>query len=224
MKFLLLTPYTGGNLGDAAIQEAVIANIRKRIPDAQIVLVTLSPEDTTRLHGMRSFPIDIRTFGPGFPADEDAATPSEPVGHARQKRPLTLTRVGNALRARAAFHLRTRRPGTHRLSADALAGSRNNCIQVRYHSRTALSHRTGPDDEYPRSGHAKPVRCRCSRIQRRYAPDTRPWVSIIAPTEYKGALTSSSKRFVPAAHFAGSTTVRLRAGVVRHFRWKLRKR
>jgi polysaccharide pyruvyl transferase WcaK-like protein len=56
-KIALLTPYGGKNLGDAAIQEAVIANIRKRYPSAHIYLITLWPENTTKLHGVSSFPI-----------------------------------------------------------------------------------------------------------------------------------------------------------------------
>jgi polysaccharide pyruvyl transferase WcaK-like protein len=48
----LLTPYTGDNLGDGAIQEAVIHNIRARWPDARIVGLTLSPEYTAKLHGV----------------------------------------------------------------------------------------------------------------------------------------------------------------------------
>jgi polysaccharide pyruvyl transferase WcaK-like protein len=51
-KIGLLTPYTGGNLGDGAIQEAVIANIRARYPCARIHGFTLNPEATTKLHGI----------------------------------------------------------------------------------------------------------------------------------------------------------------------------
>jgi polysaccharide pyruvyl transferase WcaK-like protein len=57
LKIALLTPYTGGNLGDAAIQDAVIENIRKRYPDAVICMITLRPDLTTKLHGVPSFPI-----------------------------------------------------------------------------------------------------------------------------------------------------------------------
>jgi polysaccharide pyruvyl transferase WcaK-like protein len=53
----LLTPYTGSNLGDGAIQEAVIYNTRQRFPDAEILLFTTDPTQTTRLHGLPSFPI-----------------------------------------------------------------------------------------------------------------------------------------------------------------------
>lgn len=59
MKIVLLTPYWGGNLGDAAIQEAAINNIRRRHPDAEICLVTLNPETTCKLHNLSSFPITL---------------------------------------------------------------------------------------------------------------------------------------------------------------------
>ncbi|MDQ3562967.1 MAG: polysaccharide pyruvyl transferase family protein [Pseudomonadota bacterium] len=68
MKIALLTPYTGGNLGDAAIQEAVISNIRRRHPNADICLITLCPEVTAKLHGVPSFPITsfaLKNYSPG---------------------------------------------------------------------------------------------------------------------------------------------------------------
>lgn len=65
-KIALMTPYTGGNLGDAAIQESAIHGIRRRRPDADIMMISLSPATTSRLHGVRSFPIGISTFPPGF--------------------------------------------------------------------------------------------------------------------------------------------------------------
>jgi polysaccharide pyruvyl transferase WcaK-like protein len=57
LRIALLSPYTGGNLGDAAIQEAVIDNIRKRYQNVVIYMITLCPELTTKLHGVPSFPI-----------------------------------------------------------------------------------------------------------------------------------------------------------------------
>ena len=56
-RILLLTPYTGGNLGDGAIQDAVVHNFRKRLSDPMIRMVTLSPRVTSELHGLPSFPI-----------------------------------------------------------------------------------------------------------------------------------------------------------------------
>jgi polysaccharide pyruvyl transferase WcaK-like protein len=47
-----------GNLGDAAIQEAVIANIRKRIPNVRIVAFSLVPADTVARHGIDCYPIN----------------------------------------------------------------------------------------------------------------------------------------------------------------------
>jgi polysaccharide pyruvyl transferase WcaK-like protein len=56
-RILLLTPYTGSNFGDGAIQDAVIDNLRRRLTRPQIRLVTLCPERTSRLHGLPSFSI-----------------------------------------------------------------------------------------------------------------------------------------------------------------------
>jgi polysaccharide pyruvyl transferase WcaK-like protein len=53
----LLTPYTGGNLGDRAIQAAVIHHIRKRYPDVRLYGLTLAPEVTEALHGIPCYPL-----------------------------------------------------------------------------------------------------------------------------------------------------------------------
>ncbi len=61
------------NLGDAAIQEAIIANIRRRIAGAAIVGFSLNPGDTEARHGIPSYPItwsypgrfDSKAQGPG---------------------------------------------------------------------------------------------------------------------------------------------------------------
>ena len=70
-KIALFTPYTGGNLGDAAIQEAVITNIKRRHPGADIYLITLCPEVTAKVHGIPSLPIAswaITGYSPGLSA------------------------------------------------------------------------------------------------------------------------------------------------------------
>ena len=46
-----------GNLGDAAIQEAVIANIHKRLPNARLVGFSYVPDDTAKRHGIPCYPI-----------------------------------------------------------------------------------------------------------------------------------------------------------------------
>lgn len=46
-----------GNLGDAAIEEAVIANIKKRVPNASFIGFSLVLDDTAHRHGIPSYPI-----------------------------------------------------------------------------------------------------------------------------------------------------------------------
>ena len=53
----LLTPYTGGNLGDAAIQDAMIANLRRRMPSAQFLGITLNCDNFLKQHGVGAFPL-----------------------------------------------------------------------------------------------------------------------------------------------------------------------
>lgn len=53
----LLTPYDGGNLGDGAIQDAVIANIRARFREVHIYGFTLHPDETERRHNIPCFPL-----------------------------------------------------------------------------------------------------------------------------------------------------------------------
>jgi polysaccharide pyruvyl transferase WcaK-like protein len=68
-----------GNLGDAAIQESVIANIKKRVPDVAFVGFSLMPADTMKRHGIPSHP--IRWWYPqcGRRGDDAARTMSLPV-------------------------------------------------------------------------------------------------------------------------------------------------
>lgn len=53
----LLGPYGTGNLGDAAIQEAVIQNIKEHYPSAHIYGISENPIDTAQRHHIQSFPI-----------------------------------------------------------------------------------------------------------------------------------------------------------------------
>ena len=56
-KIGLLDAMGYGNLGDAAIQDSVIANIKKRLPNAQIIGFSFVPEDTVKRHGIPCYPI-----------------------------------------------------------------------------------------------------------------------------------------------------------------------
>jgi polysaccharide pyruvyl transferase WcaK-like protein len=56
-RIALLAPYDGGNLGDSAIQEALIANLRCHDPEIELCGVTLDPERTSQRHGIQCFPV-----------------------------------------------------------------------------------------------------------------------------------------------------------------------
>jgi polysaccharide pyruvyl transferase WcaK-like protein len=56
-RIALLTPYLGGNLGDAAIQDAIIANIRLRLPGAQFSGISLNCDNFLERHGVGAFPL-----------------------------------------------------------------------------------------------------------------------------------------------------------------------
>lgn len=56
-RIALLTPYDGGNLGDAAIQDAMIENIRLRLPRVRLTGISLSCENFLKRHGDDAFPL-----------------------------------------------------------------------------------------------------------------------------------------------------------------------
>lgn len=64
-RIALLTPYSGRNLGDAAIQETITDAILQLRPDAEILMLTADPDNTQLLHGIPSFPM-TGIFIPGY--------------------------------------------------------------------------------------------------------------------------------------------------------------
>jgi polysaccharide pyruvyl transferase WcaK-like protein len=58
-RIALLTPYNGGNLGDAAIQDALIANLRLRLPGVQFSGISLNNRKFVEQHGSASFPLCV---------------------------------------------------------------------------------------------------------------------------------------------------------------------
>lgn len=53
----LIATYSGGNLGDGAIQQAMLDNLIRRDPSAEVCGLTLCPADTKKRHGIPAFPI-----------------------------------------------------------------------------------------------------------------------------------------------------------------------
>ena len=65
-RIALLTPYAGPNLGDASIQDAMVANIRLRLLDARFSGVTLNCDNFLDRHGAGAFPLtgaSVRFYG-----------------------------------------------------------------------------------------------------------------------------------------------------------------
>jgi len=69
-KIGLLNHMGAGNLGDDATQDAVMQNVRRRWPDAEIVIFSMNPADTSSRHGVPSYPIRIEF---GYLADRKAS-------------------------------------------------------------------------------------------------------------------------------------------------------
>jgi polysaccharide pyruvyl transferase WcaK-like protein len=91
------------NLGDEAIIVALLENIRRRRPDAELCAFSDNPEDTRCRHGVPAFPIDRTTFVPGVsdvpPAEGHAAGSLDGGGlKARLKEIGPLVRVVRAAR------------------------------------------------------------------------------------------------------------------------------
>lgn len=81
-RIALLTPYTGGNLGDAAIQDAVVANLRRQLPSARFSGITLNSRNFLEQHGSDAFPlvgVGIPFFGMDEPWTPNADDPTRPL-------------------------------------------------------------------------------------------------------------------------------------------------
>jgi len=63
--------YGNRNLGDESIIEAVIANLRKRLPEAELVCLSIDPTDSRDRHQLEAFPIRYR---PDYPEAEPSGT------------------------------------------------------------------------------------------------------------------------------------------------------
>jgi polysaccharide pyruvyl transferase WcaK-like protein len=70
-KIAVLHHLGAGNLGDEAALQAVIQNILKRQPDAEVTALTMNPGDTTARHGIPALPIRSHTWGKGYETRAD---------------------------------------------------------------------------------------------------------------------------------------------------------
>jgi len=84
-----LLHHTGcGNLGDDAIIDAVVDNVRRRWENAEIVVFSMNPDDTLKRHGIQSFP--VRRYE--WESSAGSLTKDQPI-HSRFVNWLTTTRT-----------------------------------------------------------------------------------------------------------------------------------
>src|SRR3974390_335741 len=74
-RIALLHHTGGGNLGDDAIVESIIGNIRQRWPEVTITAISMNPEDTERRHGIASYPMRRHTWPRGYKPAVQARDP-----------------------------------------------------------------------------------------------------------------------------------------------------
>ncbi|HTF67739.1 MAG TPA: polysaccharide pyruvyl transferase family protein [Edaphobacter sp.] len=67
-KIGLLNHVGGGNLGDDATLDAVAGNIKRRWPNAEIVALSMNPDDTERRHGIKSYDVRRNRWAIGYKA------------------------------------------------------------------------------------------------------------------------------------------------------------
>jgi polysaccharide pyruvyl transferase WcaK-like protein len=67
--------FHGRNLGDELVVAVIIDAIRRRLPDAQVITVSMSPEDAQRRHGLPALPINTAPIA----AESAGSTPPAPV-------------------------------------------------------------------------------------------------------------------------------------------------
>jgi polysaccharide pyruvyl transferase WcaK-like protein len=113
VRVFLLTPYTGGNLGDHAIQQSFIATLAPKCRDAEFMGITLDPRATAALHGIPCFPLSVQvaqrqggaSLHPPHPVSPDleAVPLITPVDHATDDVSLSPARPVRNVVARASL-------------------------------------------------------------------------------------------------------------------------
>jgi polysaccharide pyruvyl transferase WcaK-like protein len=88
-KIALLDHVGGGNLGDDATLDAVAGGIKRRWPNAEIIALSMNPDDTETRHGIRSYPIRRNCWSIGYkPAGTEGSFKAGVKALTRKYRPL----------------------------------------------------------------------------------------------------------------------------------------
>lgn len=94
----LLTPYSGRNLGDGAIQSTFIQLLRERRPDVEIVGLTEDPVRTAEIHGIRCFPLHASARAAAEQSRREPSGPA-PVANEQASQPKPRPRASVLARA-----------------------------------------------------------------------------------------------------------------------------
>lgn len=100
-KIGLLDHMGFGNMGDAAIHESFIENIKRRLPDAYLISFSQNPEDTSKRHKIVCYPIEWR-----YPGCWDNSRKAQGGGPDRRSRLKSLLEKRCGSLYRAARHAR----------------------------------------------------------------------------------------------------------------------
>ncbi len=104
LRISLLSPYSGTNLGDAAIQESAIRHLRRQLPGVHLSGITLNPGLTSQRHGIpcvaiAAVPVAFYFSPPAPPRSLPAAAAPERAPGATRERLKRLPAAGALLRA-----------------------------------------------------------------------------------------------------------------------------
>lgn len=81
VKIAFISPCGFGNLGDVAIQDAFLSNVRERLgSDVEFLGITQNPSDTLMRHRVRAVPMDVEAFR-ARTGKTEASVGSDVLGH-----------------------------------------------------------------------------------------------------------------------------------------------
>jgi polysaccharide pyruvyl transferase WcaK-like protein len=96
-RIVLLTPYTGGNLGDAAIQDAIIGNLQLRLPGVQFSGLSLNNDNFVERHGTNAFAL-CKSDGRFYRMYSGRVTDEERLSRPSGEKCLNVTSLKRALK------------------------------------------------------------------------------------------------------------------------------
>lgn len=100
-RIAVLGHFHGRNLGDDLVVRTILAAVRRRVPEAELLAVSLSPADTRRRHGVEAFPINPAPASGGTPGPAQGTSERRAAVVAALRRVPLLRRVRLAVASAA---------------------------------------------------------------------------------------------------------------------------